>query len=218
MLQNVAVKSFFSFSDLPDYSSPALASTSESFLVCLSKSVFLYSLFPLLDFSRLQCIDFSVSSVVGLVQGKEDEWNVRIGTEKIRICEDMENSIDRISLQVDQACYYSWTCYNLRFRDVLSQWNTSNSIIHSYVMELTWAVVKAPLSTFDAAWLAAVTWLCCSWSCGQCWVGTRCCCSLAPRERRGSGRSVLSLREGNAKPWPAAWTNLTWQAEHLYSS
>lgn len=33
--------------------------------------------------------------------------------------------------------------------------------------------------------------------------------ALAPQEQRGSGRAVLSLREGKAKPWPAAWTNLT---------
>lgn len=149
--------------------------------------------------------------------GEEGEWIVRIGTEQIRICGDMENSIDWISLQVDRVYYYYWPCCNLRFRDVLSQWNTSNTIIQSCVVELTWAVIRAPLSTFGAGWLAAVTWWCCSWSCGQCWVGTR-CCSLAPCERRGSGRSVLLLREGKAKPWPPAWTNLTWPAQGLCSS
>lgn len=45
---------------------------------------------------------------------------MRIGTEKIRIREDMENSIDWISLPVDQVYYYYWPGCNLRFRDVLS--------------------------------------------------------------------------------------------------
>lgn len=123
----------------------------------------------------------------GLVQGEEGEWNVRIGTEKTGICEDMENSIDWISLQVDQVYYYYWPCYNLRFCDVLSHWSTRK---YNTTLLGDWVHWDSDKSSSGHTWPSLVPWCSCRAVGSAGWAEVQLPGSAEPR---GSGRAVLVL-------------------------
>lgn len=81
---------------------------------------------------------------------------------------------------------------------VFSKWNISkyNNML-SYVIEFAWTVIIPPRGKFDISLLEAVTWVYCSCKAVG-WVGLR-CSFMAVNWRRGSRRSVLSLRGRKCK-------------------